>query len=137
SPALCVGCDWGVNGSRGHGKPYFPCGSDAEVSFMIGQTSVVIPCHNYEGYLAEAIESVYAQTRCVGEIIVVDDGSTRPVQPKSTRDGIAVRIIRTENRGVSAARNLGVSLANGAFIAFLDADDAWAPTKIEMQEEAL
>jgi len=104
---------------------------------MIGQTSVVIPCHNHEAYLGEAIESVYTQTRAVREIIVVDDGSTRPVQPASMWEGLPVRIIRTENRGASAARNLGVSLATGAFIAFLDADDAWAPTKIEMQEDAL
>jgi glycosyltransferase involved in cell wall biosynthesis len=104
---------------------------------MTGQTSVIIPCHNHEAYLGEAIESVYTQTRAVREIIVVDDGSTKPVQSASTWEGVPLRIVRTENRGVSAARNLAVSLATGAFIAFLDADDAWAPTKIEMQEEAL
>jgi glycosyltransferase involved in cell wall biosynthesis len=104
---------------------------------MMAQTSVIIPCHNHEAYLGEAIESVYTQTRAVREIIVVDDGSTKPVQSASTWEGVPLRIVRTENRGVSAARNLAVSLANGAFIAFLDADDAWAPTKIEMQEDAL
>jgi glycosyltransferase involved in cell wall biosynthesis len=108
-----------------------------EKAFMTGQTSVIIPCHNHEAYLGEAIESVCAQTRPVREIIVVDDGSTKPVQAAPTWKGLTVRIIRTENRGASAARNLGVSLATGAFVAFLDADDSWAPTKIEMQEKAL
>jgi glycosyltransferase involved in cell wall biosynthesis len=113
------------------------CSEHCRNSCMTGQTSVIIPCHNHEVYLGEAIESVYAQTRAVREIIVVDDGSTIPIQAAPTWKGLPVRIIRTENRGVSAARNLGVSLATGAFVAFLDADDAWAPTKIEMQEEAL
>lgn len=104
---------------------------------MTGQTSVIIPCYNHEAYLGEAIESVYTQTRAVREIIVVDDGSTTPVASAPFWKGLRVQVIRTKNRGVSAARNLGVSLASGTFVAFLDADDAWAPSKIEAQEDAL
>jgi teichuronic acid biosynthesis glycosyltransferase TuaG len=104
---------------------------------MIGQTSVIIPCYNRHEYLEETLKSVRSQTRPVREIIVVDDGSTTPVQAPREWDGPPLRIVRTENRGVSAARNFGISLATGNFIAFLDSDDAWAPTKIEMQEDAL
>ena len=104
---------------------------------MIGQTSVIIPCYNRNDYLEEALESVRSQTRRVREIIIVDDGSTTPIQAPSDWDGPPLRIARTENRGVSAARNFGISLASGRFIAFLDSDDAWAPRKIELQEHAL
>ena len=104
---------------------------------MIGQTSAVIACYNGEAYLPEALESICSQTRAVREVIVVDDGSNHPIEPPADWRGPPLRIIRTENRGVAAARNLGVLSATGKFIALLDADDAWAPTKIETQEEAL
>jgi glycosyltransferase involved in cell wall biosynthesis len=104
---------------------------------MIGQTSVVIACYNGEIFLPEALESVCQQTRAVREIIVVDDGSDNPIRPPSEWKGPPLRIIRTENRGPAAARNFGVSLSSGDFIAFLDSDDAWDPTKIEMQEKVL
>ena len=104
---------------------------------MTGQTSVIIPCYNRDDYLEEALKSVRSQTRSVREVIVVDDGSTTPVQAPRDWDGPPLRIVRTENRGVSAARNFGVSVATGSFIAFLDSDDAWAPRKIELQEDAL
>jgi glycosyltransferase involved in cell wall biosynthesis len=104
---------------------------------MTEQTSVIIACYNDEAYLPEALNSVCQQTQKVREIIVVDDGSKTPIQAPSAWNGPPLRIVRTNNRGVSAARNLGVSLATGAFIAFLDADDAWVPTKIEIQENLL
>lgn len=104
---------------------------------MIPETSVIIACYNVDDYLPEALESVCAQTRPVREIIIVDDGSDRPVQRPANWQGPPLKIFRTSNRGAAAARNFGVSLAGGNFIAFLDADDAWAPTKIEMQEELL
>jgi GT2 family glycosyltransferase len=106
-------------------------------NFMTGETSVVIPCYNSEEYLPEALESVRDQTRPVREVIVVDDGSETPVSPPAQWQGPPLRIVRTENRGLPAARNLGASLATSRFIALLDADDAWAPEKIEMQEAAL
>lgn len=104
---------------------------------MTAQTSVIIPCYNHEATLGEALESVRAQTRAVREIILVDDGSKMPVRLPSGWEGPPLRIIRTENRGAAAARNLGVSVASGNFIAFLDADDSWASTKIELQEDVL
>jgi glycosyltransferase involved in cell wall biosynthesis len=100
-------------------------------------TSVVIPCYNGEDYLPEALESVRLQTIPVREIIVVDDGSRIPVRAPAGWEGPPLRIVRTPNRGQAAARNLGISLATGSYIAFLDADDLWLPAKIERQEAAL
>lgn len=98
------------------------------------RTSVIIPTYNYARFLKEAIDSVQRQTAGDLEIIVVDDGSTDET-PEVLR-GIAdprLRSIRTENRGISAARNEGLRHARGQFIAFLDADDRWRPEKLELQ----
>lgn len=99
---------------------------------MTERVSVVIPAYNAERFLAEAIHSVLDQTLPAYELIVVDDGST---------DGTAriaeafdkARAVRMEHRGVSAARNRGVDLSTGEFIAFLDADDTWLPARLERQ----
>jgi glycosyltransferase involved in cell wall biosynthesis len=111
-------------------------GPDDESS-MTGQTSVVIPCYNCQRYLPEALESVCRQTRAAREIIIVDDGSRIPVQPPRNWKGPPLRVARRTNGGIAAARNLGISLATGQFVALLDADDAWAPRKLELQEGAL
>ncbi len=95
--------------------------------------SVVIPNYNYAHYLREAIDSVLAQTYSEIEIIVVDDGSKDDSKEILTGYGDRVRTIFQQNQGVSAARNNGVKESCGEFIAFLDADDAWLPTKIEKQ----
>ena len=104
---------------------------------MSPATSVIIPCYNGEKYLPEALESVRSQTAPVREIIVVDDGSHVPIRTPADWDGPPLRILRTRNQGQSAARNVGISLAAGDFIAFLDADDVWLPPKIARQEQAL
>lgn len=95
--------------------------------------SVVIPNYNYAHYLREAIDSVLAQTYSEIEIIVVDDGSKDDSKEILTGYGDRVRTIFQQNQGVSAARNNGVKESCGELIAFLDADDAWLPTKIEKQ----
>jgi glycosyltransferase involved in cell wall biosynthesis len=100
-------------------------------------TSVIIPCYNGEKYLPQALESVRAQTVPVREIIVVDDGSQVPLQPMAGWDGPPLRIIRTTNQGLAAARNVGLHYATGEFIALLDSDDFWHPRKVEVQEKAL
>ena len=98
--------------------------------------SVVIPAYNAAPYVAEAVESVLAQTASPAEIIVVDDGSTDStaavLEPYQNR----IRYIYQENAGVSAARNRAIEAANGDFMAFLDADDTWHPQKLEFQMEA-
>lgn len=104
---------------------------------MSGRTSVIIPAYNAELFLAEALESVKRQTISVKEIVVTDDGSTVPVAIPDGWDGPPIRIIRTLNRGLAAARNTALGAASGEFVAFLDADDLWEPQKIEAQEVTL
>jgi glycosyltransferase involved in cell wall biosynthesis len=97
--------------------------------------SVIIPTYNRAKYLVEAVNSVLAQTFSDYEIIVVDDGSTdntrEVLQPlmSDTR----IHYVYQENRGESAARNHGIYLAAGKYIAFLDSDDLFTPTKLEKQ----
>jgi glycosyltransferase involved in cell wall biosynthesis len=95
--------------------------------------SVVIPVHNGERYLAEAIESVLEQSHPALECIVVDDGSTDSTAAVAGRYGDRVRFAERAHAGVSAARNLGTSLARGELVAFLDHDDSWLADKLERQ----
>jgi glycosyltransferase involved in cell wall biosynthesis len=99
--------------------------------------SVIIPVYNYERYLAEAIESVLNQTYQHLEVIVVDDGSTDQSGEvaKSFADK-GVRYWPQIHAGIGPARNKGVELARGEFLAFLDADDRWPLGKIERQLRA-
>jgi glycosyltransferase involved in cell wall biosynthesis len=97
------------------------------------QVSVIIPTYNYGRFIAEAIRSALCQTYGALEIIVIDDGSTDDTASLANSFGTSIRYFRQENMGVCAARNRGVLESNGKFIAFLDADDIWEPTKIEKQ----
>lgn len=101
--------------------------------------SVVIPTYNRETVLPRALDSVLAQTYGDFEVIVVDDGSrdgTAGVMAEYVRRDGRVRYCRqSQNAGVSAARNRGIREAKGEFVAFLDSDDEWAPTKLERQIE--
>ncbi len=99
--------------------------------------SVVIPAYNAARFLAAALEGALTQTLRDHEVIVVDDGSRDDTAAVVAGFGAAVRIHRQENRGVSAARNAGIGLARGEYVAFLDADDVWLPTKLERQVAAL
>lgn len=97
--------------------------------------SVIIPAYNCEKYIEKAVHSVFAQTYSDIELVVVNDGSsdkTREVLTKLKTDysNKQFQVIDTENRGVSAARNTGLSRANGEYVAFLDSDDWLEPTAI-------
>ncbi len=99
------------------------------------KVSVILPSYNSGSYLSAAINSVLAQTYTDFEVIIVDDGSS-----DDTANVVAPYIGRIlyvwqENRGVAAARNTGLRMARGEFIAWLDADDNWLPTKLERQME--
>ena len=99
--------------------------------------SVIIPVYNYERYLAEAIESVLNQTYGRVEVIVVDDASTD--RSSEVAKGFADRGVRycyQDRAGIGPARNRGAELAQGDFIAFLDADDRWPEYKLERQLSA-
>lgn len=95
--------------------------------------SVIVPTYNYGRFIREAIESVLAQTYPVVEIIVVDDGSTDDTQEILTGFGNRIVTVFQSNAGVSAARNAGMAMARGEYLAFLDSDDLWLPEKIEKQ----
>jgi glycosyltransferase involved in cell wall biosynthesis len=95
--------------------------------------SVVIPAYNSQTFIADAVESALAQTVPPLEIIVVDDGSTDGTIGALERFSSQVTLIRQANAGPSAARNCAASHAGGAWLAFLDADDTWLPTKLQKQ----
>jgi len=95
--------------------------------------SCIIPCYNAERFLSEALESALAQTCPPTEVIVIDDGSTdRSPEVAATYAG-RITYVRQDNAGPAAARNRGMELARGEFIAFLDADDLWHREKLERQ----
>ena len=96
--------------------------------------SVIIPAYNRERYLAEAIESVFAQTYPAIELIVVDDGSIDRTAEVAKRYPIIYHY--QPNGGIGAARNAGIALATGTYIAFLDSDDIWLPDKLANQMAA-
>ncbi len=94
--------------------------------------SVIIPVYNGDRFLADALDSVFAQTYRPIEVIVVDDGSTdRSGAVAQSRPG--VRYVRQENAGVSAARNAAIHISRGELIGLLDADDVWLPEKLRLQ----
>ena len=95
--------------------------------------SVVIPVYNRKDTVPRAIESVLAQTVSPREIIVVDDGSTDGVADLIASKFPDVKQFVQSNQGVSAARNRGIDESLGQWIAFLDSDDEWLPTKLEAQ----
>src|SRR4051794_14096920 len=101
------------------------------------RVSVVIPVHDGERSLAEAIEGVLAQPAPPFEVIVVDDGSTDGSAAVAERYAPRVTVNRQENAGIGATRNRGVALATGDMVAFLDADDLWEPRKLELQLAAM
>ncbi|HUL00885.1 MAG TPA: glycosyltransferase family A protein, partial [Nitrospirota bacterium] len=95
--------------------------------------SVIIPTYNSDKYICEAIDSVLSQTCKDYEIIIIDDGSTDNTKNLIAENYPTVRYFYSKNKGVSSARNIGISIAQGEFIAFLDADDKWLPEKLEKQ----
>lgn len=103
------------------------------------KVSVIIPAYNSALYITEAIDSVLKQT-CKGvEIIVMDDGSTdnttKVLEPYIQKEIISY--LYEENRGPSAARNRGVKVSTGEYVAFLDSDDIWAPNHLEQLLNAI
>jgi len=102
---------------------------------MSPRFSVVIPAFNSAATLARAIESVQSQSWPAHEIIVVDDGSTDATAEVAHQFGGAVHLIKQKNSGVSVARNAGAAAATGDWLAFLDADDWYAPDRIKLHAE--
>jgi glycosyltransferase involved in cell wall biosynthesis len=102
------------------------------------KVSVIIPAYNAMTYLPATMESLLQQTFTDFEVLVIDDGSSDNTaawvtQIRSRR----VQLISQPNQGMCAARNQGIALAQGEYIAFLDADDLWHPTKLAKQVSCL
>src|SRR5262249_28442735 len=100
--------------------------------------SVIVPTHNRAMLLARALDSVFSQYG-VGEqfdleVIVIDDASTDSTSNVMQQSYPGARYIRfTQSRGVAGARNAGVAVSQGAFVAFLDDDDVWLPGHLRLQ----
>ncbi|MGD1849325.1 MAG: glycosyltransferase family 2 protein [Cyanophyceae cyanobacterium] len=113
--------------------------------------SIIIPVYNGENTILETLESIckqsidFSETRC--EVIVIDDGSTDSTEAtvetfindrlSSLKKNLSIQLVRTQNQGVSKARNKGADLAKGTYLTFIDADDLWTVDKLEAQYLAL
>ena len=99
----------------------------------MAKVSVIIPVYNGDRYLAEAIDSVLNQSYGDREIIIVDDGSTDNTRRVIRSYGKQIYCTSQQNQGVASSRNLGLEVATGEYIAFLDQDDLFLPHKLAAQ----
>ena len=106
----------------------------------VSLVSVIVPTHNRAYCLSRTLDSALRQTHKNLEILVVDDGSrddTAEMVAREYKNEKRIRYMYQENRGVSAARNLGIRYAEGEYVAFLDSDDIWEPWKLKLQVAAM
>jgi glycosyltransferase involved in cell wall biosynthesis len=104
----------------------------------VPKVSIIIPAYNAMQYLPETVASALNQTYRNFEIVLVNDGSSDNIQEWVEAQTIPqLRLISQENRGLSGARNTGIREARGTYIALLDADDLWEPTKLAKQVQVL
>ena len=106
---------------------------------MNNLVSIVTPCYNCAAFIADTIDSVVAQSYPYWEMIIVDDGSSDSsveiIRQYTERDDRIVLIQLTKNMGAAEARNAATKIAKGRYIAFLDGDDLWLPSKLKKQLE--
>lgn len=104
-------------------------------SIVSNLVSIIMPCYNSEKYISESINSVLDQTYTNFELIIIDDSSTdTSINIISEYQDNRIKLIKSNtNQGVAAARNKGIVAAKGKYIAFLDSDDLWIPSKLEKQ----
>ncbi|MEG4109372.1 glycosyltransferase family 2 protein [Microcoleus sp. S13_C5] len=113
---------------------------DSQKSFSLPLVSVIIPAYNAESFIEETLKSVLAQTYPAIEVLVVDDGSqdrTAEIVEKISKKYSHVQLVKQQNAGVAAARNLGIQKSRGEYIAPIDADDIWYPENIEKQVQCM
>jgi len=103
----------------------------------VAKITIIIPCYNQAHLLSQSVQSCLDQTYPNVEIIVVDDGSPDDVEASAKIFGSKVRLIKQENKGLSAARNAGIAVAKGEYIKFLDSDDWLLPDCIEQQYHSI
>ena len=110
---------------------------DTNINFKI---TVIIPVYNVESYLSECIESVLNQDFDNKQILIINDGSTdgsAKIIEEYKKNNTYIKVVETKNRGLSMARNLGIELALGDFILFLDSDDYLLPNTLTKCIEAI
>jgi glycosyltransferase involved in cell wall biosynthesis len=115
-------------------------GQEDEAKMEGPLVSVVVPAFNAASTLASTLDSIIHQTYQALDVVIVDDGSTdvtRSIAHRFCQMDSRIRVIAQLNSGVAAARNAGICASKGDFVAFIDADDLWHPTKIERQLRAL
>lgn len=102
---------------------------------MENLVSIIIPCYNAEKYIIRALDSISNQTFKNLEVICIDDGSKdntiQVIREYMKQDKINIKLVSTENRGVSSARNTGIEMAAGKYVMFLDADDVYEDILVE------
>lgn len=110
-------------------------GQRNNIRLQDGLVSIIMPAYNSSEFIAESIDSVLSQTYQQWELLIIDDCSTdNTVDIVAGFDDERIRCIRhSENMGVAVARNTGIGMARGRFLAFLDSDDLWLPQKLEKQ----
>jgi len=99
--------------------------------------SVIIPVRNCADTIRESLQSVFDQDFSDYEIIVVDDGSTDKTMDILSSFADRIKILRQQGRGAASARNLAINHSRGRYLAFLDADDSWFPSKLFLQYDYL
>lgn len=99
--------------------------------------TVIMAVHNRERYVGDAVDSILDQSVPADEVVIVDDGSTDATPDILARYGDALRVIRQPQSGQFAATNRAVQSANGALLAFLDSDDLFTPTSLEVRLDRL
>jgi glycosyltransferase involved in cell wall biosynthesis len=112
---------------------------DANVTVTPPRISVIIPSYNTASLIAKCLDSVFAQSFPVFEVIVVNDGSPDTEQLEQVLQPYRSKIvyIRQENKRAAGARNTAIAKAQGEFLAFLDSDDSWLPDHLASQVELL
>lgn len=99
--------------------------------------SIVIPVYNRAHLIVRALDSVIPQCADDCEVIVVDDGSTDTTPQVLERYGAIINVVRTKNQGAGVARNTGINLAKGTYVAFLDSDDVWFPWAVKTLRQVI
>jgi glycosyltransferase involved in cell wall biosynthesis len=116
---------------------YLPRPSASPMAASDSTITAVIPTYNRANLVANAIDSILNQTRPADEIIVVDDGSSDGTRDLIAGYGDRIRYVYQENQGVAAARNTGLRNAKSTYLAYLDSDDLWEPSKLEYELKAI
>jgi glycosyltransferase involved in cell wall biosynthesis len=109
--------------------------SEPENQAIFPLVSIIIPAYNIAEYIAETLDSVFAQTFTNYEVIVINDGSPDTVEFERALEKYRNKIVylKQENKGVGPARNTGIERSKGEILAFIDGDDVWLPTFLESQ----